>query len=203
MTQDHFQKNNCYVGKTDWNFNIVFDDQPQVAQLAKKYSKALQHPGLYPPVPGKWLHLTILRIGTTSEYSEAEMLAVARKLKPQLAGLKLPEFKLGPWWMYDGMPMLHIAPEGQLEELFNLVMSEVESVVGIKRTPMPKHFVPHVTLAYCRAHNQAKQIYQKLIDNPIEPTTFKVTHIPLLKQRVTDNYYDWEVVTDLPTGTVV
>lgn len=73
MSTDHFQKHNYQAGKVDWNFNLIFDDQPQVAAMVSQYAKPLDQPGLYPPVPAKWLHATILRVGTTDEYTKAEM----------------------------------------------------------------------------------------------------------------------------------
>ena len=135
MARDHFEKHSYQKGKIDWNFNILFDDQPQVAQMAQKYAKLLDHPGLYPPIPPQWLHATVLRIGTTDEYSEVEIMQMADKLESKLASLSLPEFLLGPWWIWSGNPVLHITPEGPLAELFKLTLSMVEEVVGENRTP--------------------------------------------------------------------
>ena len=80
MAIDHFKKHAYQTNKVDWNFNILFNDQPQVAQTAKMYVQALSHPGLYPPIPAKWLHATILRIGLVDDYTKDELLAVTKQL---------------------------------------------------------------------------------------------------------------------------
>ncbi len=202
MSTDHFQKHDYQAGKIDWNFNIVFDDQPQVAAMVEKYAKLLDHPGLYPPIPSQWLHSTILRVGTTEEYTEEEMRAVAEALKPKLAGLQLPELKLGPWWMWGSTPVLHMAPEDPIDELFELIMAEIEKVVGKNRMPQPTRFIPHVTLAYTRTTDKAIEVYEKLLANPIPPVTFKASRMPLIKQQVIDHVYQWEVVEDLQLGSI-
>lgn len=200
MAEDHFIKHPHPPGEEDWNFNVVFNDQPQVAEMVAKYAKLLDHRGLYPPIPGEWLHATILRVGTTDEYTEAEMMQVAQALEPKLAAMKLPEFQLGLWWMWGGTPVLHIAPEDPLETVFDLIMAEIKKVVGGARMPRPTRFIPHVTLAYTLKHDQADEIYKKLVENPIPPVAFTVTHMPLIKQRIVDAHYEWDVVKNLKIG---
>jgi hypothetical protein len=81
MAQDHFERHNHHDGIIDWNFNVVFDMQPSIIEMAKAYQPYLQKPELYDPIPYEWLHATILRVGTIEQYSEAEMLQVAVKVQ--------------------------------------------------------------------------------------------------------------------------
>lgn len=200
MAQDHFQKHDVFQGKVDWNFNLVFADQPQVAKLATQYAPLIKHPGLYPPIPGKWLHATILRAGLSSEYSDNEMQAVAKRLKLALASFRIPELRLGSWWLWSGNPVLHIAPEEPLVELFNTVMSEMEAVVGKERMPKPSKFIPHVTLAYNRTYDEELEVYQQLSSKLVKPVSFRATSMPLIKQSATDGHYEWKVIEDIPIG---
>lgn len=202
MALDHFEKHSYQKGKTDWNFNIVFNDGPQVAQMAQEYAKLLTHPGLYPPIPSQWLHATVLRIGTTDKYTAPEIIQVAEKLEPQLAKLSLPEFLLGPWWIWSGNPVLHITPEAPLVELFNLTLATVEEVVGRKRAPRPSRFIPHVTLAYSRAYNGEKEVHNQLSSQHIRSTAFKANKLYLVKQKPTDSYYTWKVIKVLKIGGI-
>ncbi len=78
MAIDHFIKHKWSRERTDWNFNILFNDQPQVAGLASQYAPLVKHPGLDDPVPGQWLHATVLRVGFLEDFPEAERLAVAK-----------------------------------------------------------------------------------------------------------------------------
>lgn len=115
MAIDHFDKYRFQENRVDWNFNILFDDQPQVAELASKYASLLQYPGLHKPVPGQWLHATVLRVGFLEEFSEAEMLEVAELIEQKITKIKIPELILGQWWLWDGNPVLHITPDEQLQ----------------------------------------------------------------------------------------
>ena len=81
MAVDHFEKRNLLPGQIDWNFNLIFAGDQAIAKMASEYKAALTHPGLYTPVPPEWLHTTILRIGTTDEFTEAEMIAVAENVQ--------------------------------------------------------------------------------------------------------------------------
>lgn len=121
MAQDHFEKHSYQRGKIDWNFNITFADQPEVAALAKAYAPIIRHPGLYDPIPPEWLHATILRVGTTEEYTEAEMLAVAQKVQDELAKMSFPEFAFDSWWLWGGGVALHISPDDAFGKLYEVV----------------------------------------------------------------------------------
>ena len=202
MAQDHFQKHDTFQGKVDWNFNLIFDDQPQVAELTKEFGQLIDHPGLYPPVPTKWLHATVLRAGVVSEFTEEEMLAVVMLLKSSLSEVEFPEFMLGHWWLWGGNVVLHIAPEDPLQKLFSLVVKTMESVVGKDRMPTPDKFIPHITLAYCRAYNEELEVYKQLSAKLIRPVSFKVTSMPLIKQSAVYGHYEWEVIDNIPLGKI-
>jgi 2'-5' RNA ligase len=206
MAEDHF-KIHSYMkdDKVDWNFNILFNDLPQVNGMAERYAKLLDHPGLYPPVPPQWLHLTILRVGFTVDFTESEMQAVASRLRPKLASLKLPEFTLGPAWVYKGYPLLHIAPEEPLDQIFQIVVRELKAVVGEDRMPHPvdrpiTKLVPHVSLAYTRKYDSEDEVQAILTDNPIPPVLFRPSYLSLVKQRPLRQHYEWEVIENIPLG---
>ncbi|HEY5442386.1 MAG TPA: hypothetical protein VIJ68_02520 [Candidatus Saccharimonadales bacterium] len=137
MAIDHFVKHKYARERIDWNFNILFGDQPQVTELATRYKALIKHPGLYDPVPGKWLHATILRVGFLEEFSETEMLAVADVLAPKLADMEMPQLLLGQrWWLWNGGPVLSITPQQQLQKLFRLVLDALTIIVGRDRLPL-------------------------------------------------------------------
>ena len=74
MAQDHFVRHNHQEGVVDWNFNVTFVDQPSVAAMAEAYRSLLTKTYFYDPIPPRWLHATILRVGTIEQDREAEML---------------------------------------------------------------------------------------------------------------------------------
>jgi 2'-5' RNA ligase len=199
MATDHFEKHYYQKDRVDWNFNLLFDGQPAVAQMAKEYASALQHPGLYAPVPPQWLHSTILRVGLTDDYTEAEMLAVAAALEQSLASLALPEFFCDSWWLWGGNVVLHISPDDQFSKLYACVVAALASVVGKDRTTHVPHdsFIPHITLAYTKTHQQEQAIHDRLVAQPVQPVGFHAKGIALIKQWPTDGHYEWEIVKEI------
>lgn len=152
MAVDHFIKHEYSRKRTDWNFNILFDDQPQVAKFSSKYNPIIKHPGLYEAVPSRWLHATVLRVGFIEEFSEAEMLAVAEILKQKLVKIKMPELTLGQrWWLWNGGPVLSITPKKELQAVFKAVLSALVEVIGRDR-------LPELTIA--SKHHPMKEIDQ-------------------------------------------
>jgi 2'-5' RNA ligase len=200
MAIDHFKKYEWQVNRTDWNFNILFNDQPRVAQLATKYEPLIQHSGLHKPVPGQWLHATVLRVGFLEEFTDDEMLAVAEKIEPKLASMKMPQLMLGQWWIWNGGPVLHIAPDMQLQQLFSWLVAALAEVVGKQRLPAKLHFIPHITLAYPKTYDDELDLYKRLQSHQIEGVEIRANSLSLIKQHVEDDYYAWEIVKDIPIG---
>jgi 2'-5' RNA ligase len=171
--------------------------------MAEEYAEALQHPGLYKPVPPQWLHSTILRIGLVDDYTETEMLAVVDKLQERLANLKLPEFFFDSWWLWGGNVVFHISPDDQFTKIYDEVIAALEAVVGSDRATKSPHggFIAHTSLVYSKTHNREREIHDWLLDNPVKPAHFRANSLSLIKQWPIDGHYEWEVVRDIPLGS--
>ncbi len=199
MAKDHFKTHFHLPGEVDWNFNILFDDQPQVGEMVRKYDELISHKGLYPPIPSKWLHITLLRVGLTTQYSEKEMLDVVEKLVPILANFEMPDLILGPWWVWRGNPVLHVTPDDQLEELYDIITATIKSIVGDRIAPLPR-LIPHLTLAYNRDYNQEKEVHQQLSKKWIAPVLFRANNLSLVRQEQKAPFYSWELVKSIGIG---
>ncbi|MFI5271026.1 MAG: 2'-5' RNA ligase family protein [Candidatus Saccharimonadales bacterium] len=204
MAIDHFIKHKAQVGRTDWNFNILFNDQPQVAELVSKYAPLLQHPGLHKPVPDEWLHATVLRVGFLEEFTEAEMLAVVAKLEPKFAIMQMPKLMLGQWWLWGGNPCLHFTPDDPLKGVYDCLIEAVVAVVGEDRwqNQWSDRFMPHITLAYSKTYDDEIGLYKQLQSKSLEGVEIRANNFSLIKQQIVDDYYAWEVVKDLPIGQI-
>jgi hypothetical protein len=203
MSIDHFEKHQR-KSPIDWNFNLLFDNQTEVIELSKHYKPALEHSGLYDPIPVDWLHATILRVGLLEDYTEQEMLAVADSLQLKLNGLSLPEFHFDSWWLWGGNVVFHLSPDKEFGQLYNAVIKSLQEVVGKARTTKTPHghFIPHTALAYTRTHDYKteKEIYNKLIAVPSKSASFKATNISLIKQHSINGHYEWEVIRRVNIG---
>ena len=198
MAIDHFDKYRFQQNRIDWNFNILFNDQPQVAELASKYEPLLEHPGLHKPVPGEWLHATVLRVGFLEEFTEAEMLETATLLEQKITEIKMPELMLGQWWLWGGNPVLHITPDDQLQQLFRALIAALTEIVGKERLPEKLQFIPHITLAYSKTYDDEIGLYKRLQDNPIPGVLVRAQRLSLIKQWIEDDYYRWDIVKEIP-----
>ncbi|MHA3019654.1 hypothetical protein ACXPWS_05210 [Mycobacterium sp. BMJ-28] len=200
MATDHFEKHKSARERTDWNFNVLFNDQPQVAQYAAQYGPMLNHPGLYQPILGEWLHATILRVGFVEDFSDKEMFEVARGIELKLAKIRVPDLLLGQWWIWGGNPCVHFTPEGPLQEIFNIVVGELRAVIGNDRLPYPLTFTPHISLAYSKTYNDEAGLFRQLATTHFDAVPVQAKRLSLVKQHVRDNYYIWEVAKHLTLG---
>lgn len=203
MAADHFIKHPLARERTDWNFNILFNDQPQVAAYVEQYRPLLDHSGLYQAVPSEWLHATILRVGFLEDFTEEEMLELAKRLEPKLSSLKVPELMLGQWLLYGGNPCVHFTPEDPLTEVFTAVSDEVASTLGKNRFKAPTKFTPHITLAYSKSYDDEADLFKQLESKQIKAVPVRAEQLSLIKQHVENNYYVWEIVKDIEIGQEV
>src|SRR5215469_3311030 len=102
MARDHFLTTSWEPGETDWHFLFRFSNQHHLRAVAERYAQVYHHAGLHPPVPFQWLHMTIVRVGKIKNITVEEMSTVVELLRPTLAMTVLPEFRLGPWWLWTG-----------------------------------------------------------------------------------------------------
>ena len=203
MAIDHFIKHKEQIGRTDWNFNFLFNDQLQVAELATQYAPLLEYDGLHKPVPAQWLHATLLRIGFLEEFSEDEMLKVAALLELKLSGMKLPPFMLGQWWLWGGNPCLHFTPDDPLKEIYDCLLEALATILGNsskRKNLWPNRFMPHVTLAYSKTYDSEVGLYKQLQSKPIKGVELRINSVSLIKQRIVDDYYAWEILKDIKIG---
>lgn len=199
MAQDHFERHNHYEGVVDWNFNVVFYDQPSVVAMAEAYRPLLDRPELYTPIPTKWLHSTILRVGKEDEYSLSEMLTVAHLVQEKLNNVKLAEFHFGKPILIFGNVCFKIEPEDELEKLYTIATESLEYVVGPDRATKSPYgrFIAHASLVYTKAHDNEEAIQKTLSDANIPSAKFRIHHMPLIKQRPTEGHYEWDVMKDI------
>ena len=204
MAKDHFETHYYQKGHVDWNFNVLFSDQPDVERMVQEYRPIVSRPGLYDPIPAKWLHSTILRVGLTDDFTEEEMLKVVDILAPKLASLTLPEFVFDSWWLWGGNVVLHISPSDQYNTIYDAIIESMQQVVGNERTLKSPHgnFIPHVALAYSKDHHDEIEINHQLSNHPVVPASFNVTSVSLIRQWPTDGHYEWDIVRDIPIGLI-
>lgn len=199
MAQDHFERHNHYEGVVDWNFNVTFRDQPSIAVMADAYRPFLTRPDLYDPIPTEWLHATILRVGTVDQFTTEEMLAVSDEVQNRLNTINLPEFHLGACKILFGNICFPIEPEAALEQLYTVVTESLEEVVGPERATKSPYgrFIAHTSFVYSKARSTEQETADIIAAAHIPAASFKISHMPLIKQKPINGHYEWEVVKDI------
>lgn len=200
MSIDHFEKRQLLPGQIDWNFNLTFAGNSDVARMVNEYAPILTHPELlHKPVPPQWLHATVLRLGTTEQITESEALAVAAKVQEAVVNLELPEFRFDSWWLLFGNIVFHISPDDEFTKLYDIVTTALAEVVGKERASKTPHgrYLAHSTFAYAKTHQNEDKIHDIMINSHVEPARFRAAHMPLVRQWAHDGHYEWEVVKQI------
>jgi 2'-5' RNA ligase len=206
MAIDHFAKHAYQSGRSDWNFNITFRDQLDVARMLDEYGKIIAPVSklLYAPIPLQWLHLTILRAGFFEDFSVSEMQTVAQKLEPIFANFDLSELAFDSWWLLYGNVILHVSPGDKIEQCYNAIVDMIHETLGADRLKIPLgphgSFTPHVTLAYTKSHHRELELNAALSTQLIKPAHFKIEKVSLLRQWPADGHYEWDVIREIPVG---
>jgi 2'-5' RNA ligase len=200
VAQDHFEKNSYQAGKVDWNFNIVMSGNKDLSHTMDEYAAALTDPGLHKPVPAEWLHVTILRVGFTSDFTEKEMKRVVVALRPRLSAIRAPMVALDGWWIWSGNVVTHVSPDDKLRPIYDAVIASMKEILGSDRTLESPHgrFLPHLTLAYSRTRDDELELHRRLETARITPVEFLVDRVSLVRQHVVDGHYEWDVVDEAP-----
>jgi hypothetical protein len=113
--------------------------------------------------------------------------------------MQFPDFHFGALKIFHGNITFTIEPEAELEKLYLAVTEALEEVVGPERATKSRygHFIAHSSLAYSKARDNDQETEEELTAANITPASFRISHMPLIKQWPTDSHYEWEVVKDI------
>lgn len=194
-TVDHFERHGqLYIHRH--HYEIHFDDQPQVAELADQYSDKLlsKLPAdkyFYPRIPGNRLHMTLQEAsrqdGVPGQYSEDQMTerdAAIQEVLEDLSGLEL-EIGKHAFLGDDGL-LLVVDPADEIKRLRN----EIRRILEM---PPSDSLIPHVTLAYSKECDDVSEIYRvaEEIDD-LPSAKVSVGALMRIAQWSNGKYYDWK-----------
>lgn len=182
MAVDFFKKHAWKPNEVDWHFLVIFDKEPGITKLAEDYTPLLKHPGLYNPIPAKWLHMTVLRVGDDKQISEDQMEQVCQRIEQQIKEVSLPTTTLEQPWVWSGSVCLKVTPEEQVQKLFAITAEACDTMLD-QPVERPHPFIPHVTLAYPKDTDDETGIAEQLQQEQVEPFRFRPTEMCLVRQR--------------------
>lgn len=192
-TIDHFEKNGqLYVPR--WHYEVHFDGQDQLAELAKDYSRELfdrlPKGHFYPGIPARRLHMTVqeaLRLdGQPGQYSEDQMGEFDRQIEQDVLADMPDEIQLvigrRAFLGKDGW-LLTAEPQDELTYL----RDKVRGVLGF--SPDTPDHIHHVTLAYSKESHDVSEVDRVAREMP--PAVVSVSGLTRVSQWSNGEFYDW------------
>ena len=170
--------------RVDLNFNLYPGEYPQVAALAQAHRGVLaaRSDELYTPIPDKWLHCTILRVGLAQHFTAEQISGFIEVLKPKLAALKIPDLTIGHQPAEaKGDIILRIQPEEAVREIHALIAE----VTGVEPNP---NFIAHMSLAYSKDRIDDGQLASELAAVAAQPVSFR-PNLWVVEQEATEDGY--------------
>lgn len=194
-TIDHFEKNGqLHVFR--WHYEVHFDGQDQLAELAEGYSRELldrlPENHFYPAIPAHRLHMTVqeaLRLdGQPGQYSENQMCEFDRQIEQDVLA-DMPDeitLKIGrrAFLGKDGW-LLIAEPQDELTHLRN----KVRGVLGLP-LDTPDH-IHHVTLAYSKESHDVSEVDRIAREVDLPPAIVSVSGLTRVSQWSNGEFYDW------------
>lgn len=173
---------------------LLFDSHDLRAYVAR-FQAALADLDYLDPVPADDLHLTVQGVDFADLVDEAEVAAIASEAKRRCRGLVPFSLTIGPINAYPGGTFLRAKPWKPVQELRDRLRAAIAAVRGHHAVPdEPARFKPHISVAYCHAKTDARQLRQRLaVLREIPPLSITVDQVALLELRREHHVYRWDV----------
>jgi 2'-5' RNA ligase len=186
LTNHWYSRAGWEPGRLFDTWHLVFDDSPQVRELAGRCRNAVRQLRGLDQVPDIWLHMTIQGVGWSDELSQDDVRTVIRHAQNELVGLGSREIQLGPPVVKGEALVLAATPTDYLNELRNRLRVAIGKSLGKHpwtAAEQAKGFVPHVSIAYARVDANAAPYVVAL--NSVSPATTRapIRHVALIRQE--------------------
>jgi 2'-5' RNA ligase len=190
-------RNESKPGQGTLYWHILFRDQPRAQALASAAQERLtQFSGLHFP-PQQWLHMTMLVVGLSEDFTAAETGQMVTCARESLAELSPITITLGKVFYHPEAIALGMRPQGALDPVLNAVWQATCEAVGKARVMADQPWNPHVTVAYSTAVQPAGPIIAALgRELPSCETT--ISGVNLVVQEGAERLWDWRLIADIP-----
>jgi 2'-5' RNA ligase len=182
-------------------WHVLMRNYPTVVAAARDAQELLSHFSGFHATPHKWLHMTTLLVGSTSEVVEADrarMLQVARRNLETVAPAAVSVSKI---LYHPEAIMLGVEPVEALQPIHEAVRDAASSVLGHPGSnEQQKSWTPHVTIMYSTAEQVAEPIITALGRTvPVRQAT--IDAVSLVVQWGPERQWDWEPVATIQLGS--
>lgn len=166
-------------------WHVLFDDVPEVRELAARCRDALRSLPNLNMVPDEWLHMTVQGVGWSDKLTDAQLRSVVRCVTDELHTLGRISVRFGPPLVKGEALVLPAEPVVYMDELRNRLRVAIERALGAPpwvAAEQMQGFLPHVSVAYARCDADAGPYARAL--GVVSPAVAQVPlrHVALIRQ---------------------
>lgn len=186
-------------GQAQLYWHVLMRDQPQVRALAAVARGRLSgFSGLH-FTPEQWLHLSIHRVGLTTDFSHGEIEALVGQARPLLQRIPPVTFTLGQVLYHPEAITLGARPPDALDAVARAVRQTAASTPDRSADDPTPSGIPHVTVAYSTQDQPADPIIAALGRVlPECPVTIEAIH--LIAQHGPERAWNWQSLARIALG---
>jgi 2'-5' RNA ligase len=186
-------------GEAQLYWHILMRDQPQVCALAAVARQRLSgFTGLH-FTPEQWLHMSVLRVGLTSELASGEIDAMVTQARHLLQQIPPVTVTLGQVLYHPEAIILGAQLGDALDRVAQVVRDAATSTTGLPTDVRARLWIPHVTVAYSTQDQSADPIIAALgHELPECPVT--IDRIHLVAQHGAERAWNWQPITTVTIG---
>ncbi|HEY9376215.1 MAG TPA: 2'-5' RNA ligase family protein [Jiangellaceae bacterium] len=203
VTRDDALRNHWRPEAPDYlTWHLLFDDQPALHAMARKYQRAVAGIEGIDVVPIEWLHLTVQGVGAVDEITAPEVHDLVDAAREQLAGTPTFDLTFRPAEVHWEGITLTAAPVEPVSRVRTALQAAIATVRGPDRVPGADTDVlwPHISLAYANAAVPAAALFDAIGDVRRESVVVKIDQAALIVLRRADRRYVWSDVATAQLG---
>jgi 2'-5' RNA ligase len=149
--------------------------------------------------PEPWLHLSVLRVGLSTEISHGDISAMVGQAQSLLQQTAPVTFALGQVLYHPEAIVLGVTPGDALDAVSLAVRKAAESAGVLSTGETTSLWIPHVTVAYSTEDQPADPIIGALgHELPECPVTIDTIH--LIAQHGAERDWTWQPLATIPVG---
>jgi 2'-5' RNA ligase len=186
-------------GEAQLYWHILMRDQPQVRALAAVARQRLAgFTGLH-FTPEQCLHLSVLRVGLTTEIAHNEIEAMIGQARYLLRKIPPVTCTVGQVLYHPEAIALGVRPGDALDAVALAIREAVTSTLALSTVDTTSLWIPHVTVAYSTQDQAADPMIAALgHELPACPVTVDTVH--LIAQHGAERAWNWQVLATVPIG---
>ncbi|MFJ8752185.1 2'-5' RNA ligase family protein [Streptomyces sp. NPDC102441] len=188
---DHWARPGWSGDRRVYYWMLTFADVPALISRARRCQNVLAHLGM-DPVPDDGLHVTMTRIGATTQVLPAQIQHLAA-LAEQRHLVSFP-LAVHPLAGSRGAVRFSVSPWTPLVQL-HTVLSALGHKAGVPGGSPSASFRPHLGIQYSNRDQRAEPVIESVAQlRPLAPVHLSITAVDLVELRRTERVYRWDVL---------